>query len=475
MAAAVNAALTVSSHSPGRSARVFARGLQKLAKTDQQRMIADWLYSYMAPGSPGEAFFKRLTQETNRNARRRYLAGFIAHLVMRDQELSRRLEEEWGVNAPYILAISPSMRCNLRCRGCYAGEYDRRDDLPFELVDRVVSEAESIGTGFFILIGGEPFMWPHTLELAERHQDSAFQPYTNATMITDEVADRLAELGNVCPAISIEGLRDRTDERRGAGTFDRVLEAMARLKERGVIFAFSTTVTSENLDEVISDEFVDLMIEMGAMYGWYFNYIPVGSDPDLTYMPTPEERDRLRRGVIRIRDTKPILVADFWNDGAFVGGCMAAGRKYLHITNEGDVEPCVFYHFAVDNIKEKTLVECLASDFFKNIRSLQPFGHDLLRPCPIIDHPGVIRRMVEKHGAYPTHPGAESIITDLQPGLKQYAAEMRELYSPVWKEEYAWVQRYLAKDPAYQARLRKGREADLEVEEETAAKEGAGV
>ena len=115
VAAAVNASLALAAKSPGRSARTFAKGLQRLAKTDQQQMIADWLYSYMQPGGPGEGFFRRLTQETNPTARRRYLAGFIAHLVMRDQTVSQQLEAEWGVNAPYILAISPSMRCNLRC------------------------------------------------------------------------------------------------------------------------------------------------------------------------------------------------------------------------------------------------------------------------------------------------------------------------------------------------------------------------
>lgn len=464
---AIAAALSLLSRSPDRAGRALASVLGRMAKEPEQKLFAEWVHDYLAPGSPGAAFIRRLGKQTNPAVRKRFLTGFISGVFGTDLERYERMQREEGVTPPNAIAISPSMRCNLRCAGCYAGNYSRADDLPDAVVERIVSEAEEMGAWFFIMLGGEPFMWPGLLDLVERHRSSIFQVYTNGTLIDDAVVNRIARLGNIAPAISIEGGRERTDARRGRGTYDRVINTMERLRDHGVLFSFSATATRENIDEITSDEFVDLMIEKGALYGWYFAYMPIGLNPDLAFMPTPEERDRLRRGVIRIRKEKPILVADFWNDGALTGGCLAAGREYLHINNEGDVEPCVFCHFAVDNIKESSLLDALKSPFFKDIRRLQPFGHNLLRPCPLIDHPGVMRRLVDKHGAYPTHEGAESLVTSLAPGLQKYAARLRDVYEPVWQEEYGWVATWLGNDPEYQRRGRRGKNAEAELNEET--------
>ncbi len=460
---AIAAALRLLSLSPDRAGRSLAAALSRRAQDPAQRMFADWVHDYLAPGSPGAAYIGRLSRQVNPNVRKYALAGMIAGLFQNNRERRDQIFKEHGLLPPGLLALSPSMRCNLRCAGCYAGNYDRKDDLPEDVVERVITEAEELGVWFFVLIGGEPFMWPSLLDVAERHRGSVFQVFTNGTLIDDAVADRLARLGNVAPAVSIEGGRGPTDARRGPGTFDQAIAAMERLRDRGVMFSFSATATRSNLDEIVSDEFADLMIEKGALYGWYFAYMPVGRDPDLSLMPTPEERDRLRRGVERLRKEKPILVADFWNDGALTGGCLAAGRKYLHINNEGDIEPCVFCHFAVDNIKDTTLLDALKSPFFADFRRLQPFGHNLLRPCPLIDHPGVTRRLVEKHGARPTHEGAESLVTSLAPGLQSYARGLRDVCGPVWEEEYGWVDTWLGGDAGYQRRRKAGGDAEFEL------------
>jgi MoaA/NifB/PqqE/SkfB family radical SAM enzyme len=454
---------------PDTAGRALATALGKVAKSDQQHMFADWIRDYLSPGGVGAEFARRVSRQVHPNVRKRFLAGFLANVFYRDPDVSERLKQEHGVNAPILLALSPSMRCNLRCTGCYAGEYDRKDDLPEEVVERVITEAEEIGTRFFIVIGGEPFMWPPLLDLVERHPDSVFQPYTNGLCIDEDVADRIIKLGNVAPALSIEGNRELTDRRRGKGVYDKVLGTMELLRDKGAIFSFSCTATRDNLDYIISDEFIDIMVEKGCLYGWYFTYAPVGLSPDLDYMCTAEERDTLRRGVQRIRREHPIIVSDFWNDGALTGGCLAAGRKYVHINNKGDVEPCVFCHFAVDNIKETSLVDALTSDFLQDLRKMQPFGHNLLRPCPLIDHPAVMRKMVEKHGAYATHPGAESLITWLQDGLHEYAKDLSRVYDPVWQEEYGWVETWLSTDNEYNRRSRRGHDAeeDAEVSVET--------
>jgi len=446
--------------------RGLTAAVKKTAKSPQQQMIADWLKNYTAPGNPGNTFFKNI-RHLHPNVRKRFVAGMMANFFMRDPEYTEALLRERGISSPTAILISPSMRCNLRCVGCYAAEYDQEDDLTEEEVESIINQGEEIGSRVYVMLGGEPFVYRPLLDIIERHPQSVFLVFTNGTMINDRVADRILELGNVCPTISIEGGRESTDARRGEGTYDRIMAAMDRLRERGIMFAFSTTATRYNIDEVTSDAFADLMVEKGAFYGWYFAYMPVGREPDLDLMPTPDQRDQLRRGIMHIRGTRPLLVADFWGDGTLTGGCLSAGRKYLHINNKGDVEPCIFAHFATDNIKEKSLLDCLTSPFFKDLRRMQPFGKNLLRPCPIIDHPGVMKKAVERNHAYPTHEGAENLLTDLQPGLREYSRGVRDKLNPIWENEMPWVKTWLAADPEYGRRVERGLDA-TEIADEAA-------
>ena len=456
-ASIISAALTVVGSSD-LAMRGLNAAVKRTAKSPQQNMIAEWLKNYTAPGTPGNTFFKNI-RHLHPNVRKRYVAGMLANFFMRDPELTQSLLEERGITSPTAILISPSMRCNLKCVGCYASEYDFEEDLSEDEVESIINQGEELGSRVFVMLGGEPFVWRPLLDVAERHPQSVFMPFTNATMINDRVADRIVELGNVCPTMSIEGGKEPTDARRGAGTYDRIMAAMDRLRERGAMFAFSATATSHNIEDITSDEFADLMVEKGAFYGWYFLYMPVGREPDLTLMPTAEQRVQLHEGVKHIRNTRPLLVADFWGDGPLTGGCLSGGRKYIHINNKGDVEPCIFAHYATDNIKDKPLVDCLASDFFKDLRSMAPFGKNLLLPCPLIDHPGVMKKAVERSGAYPTHDGALGMLNEMQPELHVYAKQVREALTPVWQQE-TWAHTWLQSDPDYMKRVGKGADAD---------------
>jgi MoaA/NifB/PqqE/SkfB family radical SAM enzyme len=246
--------------------------------------------------------------------------------------------------------------------------------------------------------------------VAAEHPDIVFMVYTNGTLIDEKTADRLAELANISPAFSLEGWREQTDARRGKGTFDKVTHAMDLLRERGVFFGASLTSMRNNIIELFSDEFVDFLVEKGVSYTWSFHYIPIGRNPNIDLMLTPEQRFWMLERVREIRLTKPILIGDFWNDGEFTGGCIAGGRLYFHINAAGDVEPCAFVHFAVDNIREKSLLDVLHNPLFKAYQREQPFNKNHLAPCPIIDSPATLRKMVRESGAYPTHQGAEHVL-----------------------------------------------------------------
>ena len=337
------------------------------------------------------------------------------------------LSEKFGVSVPWTILIDPTSACNLRCDGCWAGRYNKSDSLDFETFDRIITEAKKMGIYFIVLSGGEPTIYPYLFDIFEKHNDAAFMMYTNGTLIDDEFADKMLEVGNISPAISLEGFKDDTEKRRGEGVYDKITAAMDRLKERGIVFGVSVTTCRYNVDRLFSDEFIDLMIEKGAVYMWSFHYIPIGRNPNLDLMLTPEQRAKLARRVDELRKTKPLFVMDFWNDGTYSQGCIAGGRRYFHINARGDVEPCAFVHFAVDNIKDKSLEEVIKNPLFRSYQKRMPFSDNLMCPCPIIDNPQMLRDIVEESSARPTCEGVADI-------LKGEIAEELDKISKTWHE-----------------------------------------
>ncbi len=173
--------------------------------------------------------------------REKVVMNLINNAMIQGQPKRLAFTRKYGISPPNLLVISPTMRCNLKCYGCYAWQYSRKDDLPYDVCNRVIDEANDIGIYFFVITGGEPFCWGNFYDFLERHNDSFFQVYTNGQLIDDRVAKRLAELGNAVPCISVEGFEKETDERRGKGAWARIMKSMDALNDNGVLFGFSVT------------------------------------------------------------------------------------------------------------------------------------------------------------------------------------------------------------------------------------------
>jgi len=310
-----------------------------------------------------------------------------------------------------------------------------RKGMDYTLLQRILCEARDMGARLITVSGGEPLIYRHFFRMAEEFSDLQFMPYSNATLIDDAIADRIAALGNIMPTISVEGFGNETDARRGPGVHDKVLHAMSLLRERGVMFGFSATPTRQNSDIIASDDFIDYYLDKGVLFGWMFQYLPVGRDPDLSLMSTPEQRERLRAITKVWQRTKPFFLGDFWNDGACVGGCLSAGR-YCYITPEGKVQPCTFVHFYTHDLNQCSLLDVFRSRFFRSIRNAQPYAADknLLRPCKIIDNPEALRRLVRECDAKPSYDGAETIVTDpaVRSYLDAYAQRWKAIADKVW-------------------------------------------
>jgi len=332
------------------------------------------------------ASVKRLSDATSKNCQEKLFENLACKGLIENQKI-RDEGTRHGLPPLHTILISPTMRRNLKCSGCYSKNYQKKDDLPFEIFDKVIKEGKEMGVAFFTILGGEPFL--------------------------------------------------RDDKRRGKGHFEKVMTTMDILSEHGVPFGYSVCATRENVEEVMSGEFLELMIQRGAFVGWYFLYMPVCGDRNTDPMPLPEQRKLMKERRDYIRAHYPILVIDFWNDAPYVGGCISA-KYYCHINNFGDVEPCIFAHFAQANIKNCSLKEALDCELFKEIRSRQPFDKNLFLPCPLIDTPWESRTFLKIPGVYPTHPQASTLIEDLKDDLDKYSQEVHRIYTPVWEE---WAKR----------------------------------
>ena len=223
---------------------------------------------------------------------------------------------------------------------------------------------------------------------------------------------------------------------RFATAWQKIMKTMDYLKEEGVIFGFSGTPTRYNTEAIYSDELIKLLTDKGCVFGWYFTYIPIGRNPNVDLMQTPKQRLYGWRRVNYLRSTYPVFIGDFWNDGMHTEGCIAGGRRYLHINVHGDIEPCVFTHFATQNIRNTTLREAMNSTLFRAIRARQPYNKNLMLPCMIIDNPEIYREIYNEVKPRPTHENAETIFTKCKEHLDKYSKEYEKISEPFWEKVY---------------------------------------
>lgn len=371
----------------------------------------------------------------DKNILKTLLLNFFVNCNFKGIPKQYEMAEKLGVSVPWAILIDPTEACNLRCLGCWAGDYEAHN-LSNEVLDRVFTEAEELGIYFIVLSGGEPTVRKNDIiKLAEKHKNQVFHMFTNGTLIDEEFIKEVKRVGNVTFAISIDGLKESTDARRGKGTFDKVMHAMDLCRENGVPFGFSTTYTRQNTEEVGSDEFVDMLIDKGCYFGWYFTYIPVGKDVDIDFMATPEQRKYMYERINYIRANKELFAIDFWNDGEYSGGCIAGGRRYLHINAAGEVEPCAFIHYSNVNINNVSLKEALQSPIMKSYQKRQPFNTDMLRPCPLIDNPEKLLEIVDESGAHNTQTHDDSDIHNMADKLKIVADRWGEVADNIWNQK----------------------------------------
>ncbi len=361
--------------------------------------------------------------------------SLMTHLTMSRFITLKELFQGWKnkCSIPRVILIDPTSSCNIKCKGCWAADYAHGDNISFEKLDDIMSQAGSLGINDCFLSGGEPLLRKNDIiKLCKSHPCMAFAAFTNATLIDEAFADEMKQLGNLTMFMSIEGTREETDFRRGAGVYDQVIDAMDLLRNRDIAFAFSACYHSKNYKTIASDEFLDFMREKGCWLGWLFNYMPVGSDADMSLVCTAEQRAYVHHKITDYCSRHEYTIIDFWNSGHTIFGCIAAGNGFVHINARGDVEPCAFCHYSDSNIHEVSLVEALQSPFFTAFRAAQPFSDNPLQSCPMRDVPDAIVKVVAAGGASSTHYASPEtpamLAAKTRPGAQDWEAVAHKIY-----------------------------------------------
>ncbi|WP_195598924.1 radical SAM protein [Longibaculum muris] len=387
------------------------------------------------PNHPYYPFIHRIINDIDPHVMQTTAVNFFINAALAGWPKQEANREKYQCNIPWTILLDPTSACNLHCTGCWAAEYGNKLNLTYDEIDNIISQGKELGIYMYIYTGGEPLVRKDDLmRLCKKHSDCVFLCFTNATLIDEAFADQMLEVGNFVPAISLEGFEDATDGRRGEGVYQKVIHAIELLHRKKLIYGISACYTSANFDSITSEEFYDKLIEMGVYFIWYFHYMPVGNDAVPALMPTPKQREEIYHRIRKYRVEKPLFAIDFQNDGEYVGGCVAGGRRYLHINANGDVDPCVFIHYSDSNIREKTLLEILQSPIMMAYHNAQPFNENMLRPCPMLENPEFLRAIVKESGAHSTDLQSPESSEHLCSKCDQYAQNWKPVADELWQK-----------------------------------------
>jgi MoaA/NifB/PqqE/SkfB family radical SAM enzyme len=304
--------------------------------------------------------------------------SFWIRTQSRQQEFAeiRQKRIQKGQQAPAVMICSITNRCNLNCKGCYSMGQNRENklEIPTERFNRLFGEASEMGTGVVILAGGEPLLREDLLESAARHEDIIFPVFTNGVLMDSDRTRFFKQHKNLIPILSIEGDIKRTDERRGEGIYANVAKAAEVLRRNKQFYGMSITLTRDNFDEVTAPEYLSHFHKRGCRLFFFMEYVPVNEN-EISKCLSEEQIERLARVKEQLMKELPALYIVMPGEEKKYGGCLAAGRGFVHISASGDVEPCPFAPYSDINIMSTDLEEALESSFLSRIR----MNHELLK------------------------------------------------------------------------------------------------
>ena len=342
---------------------------------------------------------RRLLTEADPKVIGKFVYNFGFKGIRSVEKHKRRLKK--GVSFPPFLFISVISGCQLRCQGCWVDVEAPSKRLSLQDLNRIVNDAKSHGNSYFGILGGEPFLHPELLDFFAAHPDSYFQVFTNGQLITDEIARRLRKLGNVTPLISIEGTRTISDERRGrSNVLDKTLVGLENCRRHKLLIGVATSVCQTNIEELVTEEWLRLLIGMGVHYAWFHTYRVIGPDASPELALRPEQVLAVRRFIVKMRARLPIAIVDaYWDDRGEALCPMATGVSH-HISPYGDIEPCPIIQFARETVRDGALYDTMTRSAF--LADFRATAARTTHGCIVLERPDLVKDLVMKHGARDT-------------------------------------------------------------------------
>lgn len=329
---------------------------------------------------------------------RRFLSGALPQ--MGKSARLRQENEAAGTHIPAFLIASVASRCNLHCSGCYAraggacGGGDAKPDLTGAEWDGIFSQAAGLGVSFVLLAGGEPLTRRDVVDAAAGHPELVFPIFTNGTMVDDAYLRLFDEHRNLIPVVSIEGGAAQTDARRGAGTYAQIEGAIERFAARGILFGASVTVTGENMDAVLDEDFVAKLRQKGCGLVIYVEYVPAQAGTE-TLALTGAQLQAMNDATAALkRRFGDVALLSFPGDEAAMGGCLASGRGFFHISPTGDAEPCPFSPHARHNLRDTPMTQVLRSQYYQRLREIAAEAGPHTGGCVLFQRQAEVRALL---------------------------------------------------------------------------------
>lgn len=335
----------------------------------------------------------------------RLIWKFMYNFGWRNYRNMARFEKRQASGDPFFPAfvmISVTESCNLACSGCWVSAGGKKT-LSLRQLDGIITGSKKQGSYFFGILGGEPLMYKGLLEMMEKHSDCYFQLFTNGILLTDAIVARLRKMGNVTPLISIEGLKEESDSRRGKDdVLDRTLRGVRACRKAGLIFGVAASICGSNYDDLVSRSHIERMAKEGALYLWYYIYRPVGAVPQVENALTKEQIRDFRKFVVEQRKDAPLFVIDTYWDDKGRALCPAATGMSHHISPSGALEFCPPLQMARDFVNEdaSNLAELFRESGF--LADLRKMTADTSRGCILLEDPQRMLRFLEQYGAIDT-------------------------------------------------------------------------
>ncbi len=247
-------------------------------------------------------------------------------------------------------------RCNERCTHCYLDVMPPGAKVPGELsteeIKRVMDELATLGALTITFSGGEVFVRDDIFEVARyaRRTGFAIRFYTNAILIKEEVADKIADVKPVLVEVSLYSTEPDIHDAitQVPGSFHLTMRGIDLLRERGVKCVIKTPLMKENIEHF--DKFYDLAREKGVRFQYDSTIVPkhTGDPSPLAHRPSDDQYLAFLRQRITPERWKLQPVNDEFR---FCG----IGMNSLTISPYGEVYTCVGARVSAGNVRQQSL------------------------------------------------------------------------------------------------------------------------